>query len=135
MVCARWNPTITDPMLREALTALEESGAQDSNVLVVRVPGAFELPAAARALAESGRFDGLIALAAIVRGETTHHDVLAHAVGSALADLTGRTGIPIGFGVLTCETMEQARARIAKGREAAEAAVEMANLRRALGEL
>jgi len=74
----------------------------------------------------------LIALAAIVRGETTHHEVLGHAVASALASLSVETGLPIGFGVLTCDTMEQARRRSEKGVEAAEAAIEMANLRRHL---
>ena len=71
-------------------------------------------------------------LAAIVRGETTHHEVLAHAVAGALAALSAETGLPIGFGVLTCDTMEQARRRVGKGAEAVEAAVELANLRRAL---
>ena len=75
----------------------------------------------------------MIALAAIVRGETTHHEVLGHSVASALAALAVASGVPIGFGVLTCETMEQARERTDKGVEAAEAAIEMANLRRSLG--
>jgi 6,7-dimethyl-8-ribityllumazine synthase len=99
-------------------------------VTVVRVPGAFELPAAARAVA--GRSDALVALGAIVRGETTHHEVLAHAVAGALAGLSADSGVPIGFGLLTCDTMDQARSRTGKGAEAAEAAITMANLRRAL---
>jgi 6,7-dimethyl-8-ribityllumazine synthase len=74
----------------------------------------------------------VIALGAIVRGETTHHEVLGHAVASALAALSAETGLPIGFGLLTCDTMEQARSRVSKGAEAVEAAIEMANLRRAL---
>ncbi len=74
----------------------------------------------------------MIALAAIVKGETTHHEVLGHAVASALAGLSVDTGLPIGFGLLTCDTMEQARRRSEKGVEAAEAAIEMANLRRQL---
>lgn len=133
VVCARWNPTVTRLLLDSALVALERRGARAQNVTVVRVPGAFELPAAARALIDGGRLDAVIVLGAIVRGETTHHEVLAHAVAGALADLAERTGVPIGFGLLTCETMEQARARAAKGTEAAEAAIEMASLRRALG--
>jgi 6,7-dimethyl-8-ribityllumazine synthase len=133
IVCARWNPTVTDAMLRSALDALSRHGAAPANVTVVRVPGAFELPAAARALIRSRRCDALAILAAIVKGETTHHEVLAHAVAGALAALSAETGQPIGFGVLTCDTMEQARRRVAKGAEAVEAALEVANLRRRLG--
>jgi 6,7-dimethyl-8-ribityllumazine synthase len=132
ILCARWNPTVTDALLRSALEALEARGARAEDSLVVRVPGAFELPAAARALLESEKPDALVALGAIVRGETTHHDVLGHAVASALAALSAETGVPIGFGLLTCDTMEQAQSRVSKGAEAAEAAVEMANLRRRL---
>ncbi len=131
IVCARWNPTVTEAMLASALEALREHGAGDGDVTVVRVPGAFELPAAARALLRR-RCDALVVLAAVVRGETTHHEVLAHAVAGALAALSAETGAPIGFGVLTCDTMEQARRRVSKGAEAAESAVEVANLRRAL---
>jgi 6,7-dimethyl-8-ribityllumazine synthase len=132
VVCARWNPTVTDAMLASARDALERHGARAEDVLVVRVPGAFELPAAVRALHESGAPDAVIALGAIVRGETTHHEVLGHAVASALAALSAETGLPIGFGLLTCDTMEQAKSRVSKGAEAVEAAIEMANLRRAL---
>lgn len=132
VVCARWNPTVTEALLSAALSALERRGALQEDVTVVRVPGAFELPSAVRALLDAGRFDAIVAVGAIVRGETTHHDVLAQAVAGALADLTARTGVPIGFGLLTCDTMEQARVRAAKGTEAAEAAIEMASLRRVL---
>jgi 6,7-dimethyl-8-ribityllumazine synthase len=134
VVCARWNPTITDGLLASALRALEERGAQPRNVTVVRVPGAFELPAAVRMALAARDCDAVVALAAIVRGETTHHEVLGLAVGQALAALSADTGRPIGFGLLTCDTMEQARARTAKGAEAADAAVEMANLKRRMGE-
>lgn len=132
ILCARWNPTVTDALLRAALETLEARGARAEDSLVVRVPGAFELPAAARAILESEKPDALVALGAIVRGETAHHDVLGHAVASALAALSAETGVPIGFGLLTCNTMEQARSRVSKGAEAAEAAIEMANLRRGL---
>jgi 6,7-dimethyl-8-ribityllumazine synthase len=132
VICSRWNPTVTDALLRSALAALEQRGARSEDVEVIRVPGAFELPAAAHAaLAGPRKPDAVIALGAIVRGETTHHEVLGHAVASALAALSSR-GCPIGFGLLTCDTMEQARARTGKGREAAEAAIEMARLTRAL---
>ncbi len=131
VLCARWNPTITDALLATALETLERCGASGSDVRVVHVPGAFELPAAARAaLSESKKPDALIVLGAIVKGETTHHDVLGHAVAGALAALSAETGHPIGFGLLTCDTMDQARKRSGKGAEAAEAAVVMANLRR-----
>lgn len=130
VLCARWNPTVTDALLASALESLASHGARGEDVCVVRVPGAFELAAGAREVIESEKPNAVVALGAIVRGETTHHDVLAHAVAGALAVLSADTGIPIGFGLLTCDTMEQARERVAKGAEAAEAAVEMANLRR-----
>lgn len=132
IVCSRWNPTVTDAMLAAALGTLERHGARPEKCVIVRVPGAFELAAAARALLERQKADAVIALAAIVRGETSHHEVLANAVASALAALSASTGVPVGFGVLTCDTMDQARARASKGAEAAEAAIEMANLRRDL---
>ena len=132
VVCARWNPTVTDALLATALETLKRRGAREQDVSIARVPGAFELPAGAKALADAAKPHALIALAAIVRGETTHHEVLGHAVASALASLSVETGLPIGFGVLTCDTMEQARRRSEKGVEAAEAAIEMANLRRNL---
>jgi 6,7-dimethyl-8-ribityllumazine synthase len=115
VVCSRWNPTVTEGLLASCLATL-----------------AFELPSAARALIQRRRFDALVALGAIVRGETTHNEVLAHAVAGALAHLSADSGVPIGFGLLTCDTMEQARSRTEKGAEAAEAAIEMAALRRAL---
>ena len=130
IVCARWNPTITDAMLEYALDTLRRRGARAADVVVARVPGAFEVPAGAKALLDSGKFHALIALAAIVRGETSHHEVLGHSVAAALASLSVASEAAIGFGILTCETMEQARSRTEKGVEAAEAAIEMANLRR-----
>ncbi|HEY7573801.1 MAG TPA: 6,7-dimethyl-8-ribityllumazine synthase [Thermoanaerobaculia bacterium] len=132
IVCARWNPTVTDAMLAAALDTLRRRGARESSVTVVRVPGAFEVPSGARALLDAGKYAAVIALAAIVRGDTTHHEVLGHSVAAALAELSVASGVPIGFGILTCDTMEQARQRTGKGVEAAEAAIEMANLRRHL---
>jgi 6,7-dimethyl-8-ribityllumazine synthase len=129
IVCARWNPAVTEAMLRRALETLRRRGATESSITIARVPGAFEVPSGARALLDSGRYEALIALAAIVRGDTSHHEVLGHSVAAALATLAIESGVPIGFGVLTCDTMEQARKRTAKGIEAAEAAIEMANLR------
>ncbi|HEV8232380.1 MAG TPA: 6,7-dimethyl-8-ribityllumazine synthase [Thermoanaerobaculia bacterium] len=132
ILCARWNPTVSEALLASALEVLERNGARAEDAVLVRVPGAFELPAAARAVLDSEKPDALIAVGAIVRGETSHHEVLGHAVANALAALSAETGIPIGFGLLTCDTMEQARSRVSKGAEAAEAAIEMANLRRRL---
>jgi 6,7-dimethyl-8-ribityllumazine synthase len=134
IVVSRWNATVTEPLLASALETLERLGAREPDVRIVRVPGAFELPAAAKALIGSRRrpLDAVIVLGAIVRGETTHHEVLGHAVAAALSCLSADTGVPVGFGLLTCDTMEQARARSGKGAEAAEAAVSMANLRRGL---
>jgi 6,7-dimethyl-8-ribityllumazine synthase len=128
VVCSRWNPTITEGLLRSALEALRRHGARAQDIEVVRVPGAFELAAAAKIAAR--RADAVVALGAIIKGETNHHDVLAHAVAVALANLSVSGGLPIGFGLLTCDSMEQARARLEKGAEAALAAVEIANLRR-----
>lgn len=133
LLCARWNPTVTDSLLSSALGALERLGARSQDALLVRVPGAFELPAAARTLVRTENPDAVVALGAIVRGETSHYEVLGNAVATALATLSAETGVPIGFGLLTCETMEQARNRVGKGAEAVEAAVEMASLRRRLG--
>jgi 6,7-dimethyl-8-ribityllumazine synthase len=132
VVCARWNPTITDALLASSLEALRIHGARAAAVTVARVPGAFEVPAGARTLLDTGKFHALIALAAIVRGDTTHHEVLGNSVATALASLSVESGVPIGFGVLTCDTMDQARERTDKGAEAVEAAIEMANLRRHL---
>jgi 6,7-dimethyl-8-ribityllumazine synthase len=129
---ARWNPTITQALLASALESLERCGARAGDVSIVKVAGAFELPAAVRALMRAGRTDAVIVLGAIIKGETRHDEVLGHAVATALAGLSAETGIPIGFGLLTCETVEQARARSGKGTEAVEAAVEMANVRRRL---
>lgn len=130
VISSRWNPSVTEALLASALSALESGGARQQDVEVIRVPGAFELPAASALAARSvPPPDAIVALGAIVRGETTHHEVLAHAVASALALLSTQV-CPIGFGLLTCDSIEQALARSSKGREAAEAAIEMANLRR-----
>lgn len=132
LLCSRWNPTITDRLLESALGTLRRRGASEADISVVKVPGAFELPVAARMAIAANGSDAIIALGAIIAGETSHHEVLGHAVASALANLSVETGRPIGFGLLTCDTMAQARERADKGAEAAEAAIEMANLKRRL---
>jgi 6,7-dimethyl-8-ribityllumazine synthase len=138
IVRARFNPVVTDGLLEGARTALEEMGAGTRDVLVVDVPGAFELPVAARTAARSGRFDAVVALGAVIRGDTDHYEHIARETASGLARVALRTGVPVGFGVLTVEREEQALARAAvgpenKGGEAARAAVATVHALRALG--
>jgi 6,7-dimethyl-8-ribityllumazine synthase len=136
VITASWHAPITDALLAGALQALEDLDVVAPTT--VRVPGAFELPVAATQLARSG-LDALVCLGTIIRGETAHFDVLCHAVAIGLTEVTTRTGVPIGFGVLTCDDAEQAaqRARAGGGRankgyDAAWAAVATAsNLRSA----
>ncbi len=135
VIVSRFNETVTGSLRDAATAALEEAGA--SNVQVLSVPGAFEIPQAARAAAESGRFDAIVCLGCVIRGETPHFEYIASAVAHGITDAAGDTGIPMAFGVLTTDTMEQATARSGpgpdnKGREAAAAAIEMAALYRSL---
>ena len=137
VIVSRFNETVTGSLRAAAVAALEEAGAADANVQVLTVPGAFEIPQAARVAAESARFDAIICLGCIIRGETPHFDYLASAVAHGITDAAGDTGIPMAFGVLTTDTVEQATARSGpgadnKGREAAAAAIEMAALCRAM---
>lgn len=137
IVRSRFNPAVTDGLLEGARQALVEMGAGRSAVEVVDVPGAFELPVAARAAARSGRFDAVIAIGAVIRGETDHYEHIAREAASGLARVALRTGVPVGFGVLTVEREEQALARAAagpgnKGGEAARAAVATVHALRAL---
>ncbi len=133
LVVSRFNSFITERLLSGALDALEAAGAPEENIQVVRVPGSFEIPLAAKKLAESARADAVIAIGCVLRGETAHFDYIASEVarGVQLAQLD--TGVPIIFCVLTCDTLEQAIDRAGlkggnKGHEAGVAAVEMANL-------
>ncbi len=128
VVAARWHAQVTDALLANAVTALEECGVD--RVAVVRVPGAFELPVAAARLAGAG-YDAVVCLGVVVRGGTPHFDYVCQAATSGCTDVAVRTGVPIGFGVLTCDTDAQAFERSGlpgssenKGREAALAAVE-----------
>jgi 6,7-dimethyl-8-ribityllumazine synthase len=137
VVVSRFNEAVTRSLLQGALDCLARCGAARDDVEVVWVPGSWEIPLAARALAGSGRFQGIVALGALIQGETSHFDVLAQSVGRALSRVGVETGVPIGFGVLTTYTMEQAVERASaeggnKGWEAAQAAVEMADLLAAL---
>jgi 6,7-dimethyl-8-ribityllumazine synthase len=128
IVRSLFNAAVTDGLLDGARQALAEMGAGTQAVTVVDVPGAFELPLAARAAARSGRFDAVVALGAVIRGETDHYEHIAREAASGLARVARQSGVPVGFGVLTVEREEQALARSApgpenKGGEAARAAV------------
>jgi 6,7-dimethyl-8-ribityllumazine synthase len=137
LVVSRFNSFITDRLLAGAVDALEASGADAENIVVVHVPGSFEIPLTAKKLAEGGRTDAVIAIGCILRGETAHFDYVASEVarGVQLAQLD--TGVPVIFCVLTCDTLEQAIDRAGlksgnKGYDAGLAAIEMANLAKQL---
>jgi 6,7-dimethyl-8-ribityllumazine synthase len=137
IVVARWNAVITDRLLEGALDALLRSGAQRAHIEVVRVPGSWEIPAAARTLANRGDLDAVITLGCLLRGETAHYEAIYNEVARGIGQSQQETGIPHSFGVLTCETLEQALNRAGikagnKGFEAALAAIEMVSLRRKL---
>ena len=131
MICARWNPTVTEALLASALDSLASHSAREEDVFVVRVPGAFELPVAAREAIESEKPSALIALGAIVRGETSHHDVLGpRGRGRSRAALGGNRSPDRFRAAHLRDDGAGARPGVDKGAEAAEAAIEMANLRR-----
>jgi 6,7-dimethyl-8-ribityllumazine synthase len=137
VVVARWNAVITERLLEGALDAFLRSGAKRSEIEVVRVPGAWEVPAAARTLANLGKVDAIVALGCLIRGQTAHYEAIYNEVARGIGQSQQETGIPHGFGVLTCETLEQALNRAGikagnKGFEAAIAAIEMVSLRRKL---
>jgi 6,7-dimethyl-8-ribityllumazine synthase len=144
IVVARWNAVITDRLLEGALDALLRSGARRGDIEIVRVPGAWEIPAAARMLAnravQGGRaLDAIVTLGCLLRGETAHYEAIYNEVSRGIGQSQQETGIPHAFGVLTCETLEQALNRAGikagnKGFEAASAAIEMVSLQRKLSE-
>ena len=126
VVAARYNQEIVDALLEGALATLKEHGARAEPVL--SVPGSFEIPMAAQALADKGDVDAVICLGCVIKGETAHFEHVAEAAAKGILDVALESGVPCVFGVLTTYTEEQARARKDKGREAAETAIEMANL-------
>jgi 6,7-dimethyl-8-ribityllumazine synthase len=137
IVVARWNAVITDRLLQGALDGLLRSGATRAEIQIVRVPGAWEIPAAARTLAESKSVDAIITLGCLLRGETAHYEAIYTEVARGIGQSQQETGVPHSFGVLTCETLEQALDRAGvkagnKGFEAAIAAIEMAAVTRKL---
>jgi 6,7-dimethyl-8-ribityllumazine synthase len=134
---SRWNEFITRRLLEGALDCLRMHGVDDDAVTVVVYPGAFELPLVVRRLAESGAYDAVIALGAVIRGATPHFEYVAGNAASGVASIALETGVPCAFGVLTTDTVEQAVERAGtkagnKGWESAQAAIEMVNLLRAI---
>ena len=137
IVVARWNAVITDRLLQGSLDALHRSGCTKSDITIVRVPGAWEIPSAARTLAETKQYAGIITLGVLLRGETAHYEAIYTEVARGIGQSQQETGVPHAFGVLTCETLEQALDRAGvkagnKGFEAAIAAIEMVSIHRKL---
>jgi 6,7-dimethyl-8-ribityllumazine synthase len=138
IVVSRFNEFITERLLRSAYDGLVRCGTKEENIAIVRVPGAFEIPSAARTLAESGKWHAIICLGCLLRGDTAHYDVIVNEVARGIGQSAQETGVPHAFGVLTCDTLEQAIDRAGlklgnKGLEAALTAIEMANLQRRVG--
>jgi 6,7-dimethyl-8-ribityllumazine synthase len=137
ILAARFNDFVVEPLVRGAFDALKRHGATEKQIEIVRVPGAFDMPIVARKLALSRRYEALIALGAVIRGQTPHFDYVAGECASGMARIALETGVPIAFGVLTTDTVEQAIDRAGgkagnKGADAALTALEMANLMRRL---
>ena len=137
ILAARFNDFVVEPLVRGALDALKRHGATEKQIEIVRVPGAFDMPIVARKLALSRRYEALIALGAVIRGQTPHFDFVAGECASGIARIALESGVPIAFGVLTTDTVEQAIDRAGgkagnKGADAALTALEMANLLRRL---
>lgn len=135
IVAGRWNDAIVSRLIKGARSALAELSADTDAVDIFRVPGAFEIPLCALKAAESGRFDAVICLGVIIRGETPHFDFIAGEAARGITDASLKTGVPLLFGVITADNIDQANARAGersgnKGFEAATAAVELANLYR-----
>lgn len=133
IVMARFNKEVGEGLLSGCIESLRKHGVADDEVLLVSVPGALELPLALQRLAQTGRFHALVALGAVIRGETYHFEVVSNESASGIMSVQLETGIPIANGVLTTENDEQAEVRMAvKGAECAQAAIEMANLLRSV---
>lgn len=137
IIVGRFNSFITDRLLAGALDALKRTGCPEENIEIVKVPGSWEMPVVARELARAKHYDAIIALGAVIRGETPHFEYVAAEAARGLAQVAAETGVPVGFGVLTCNTVEQAVDRAGaksgnKGFDAATSAIEMANLMRRL---
>ena len=135
VVLSRFNPEIGERLLEGALRALREAKVRDDDVLVVTVPGALETPLALQRLAQTGDYDALVALGAVVRGETYHFEIVANESASGISSVVLQFGIPVGNGILTTDTEQQALARAdGKGYDAVQAALELATLLEAIDE-
>jgi len=137
LIASRWNDVVTSRLVEGALDGLTRHGGDPSHITLVKVPGSFELPQVAARLAAAGRYDAVVALGCLIRGETAHFDLLAAEAAKGLAHAAVSSGLPVIFGVLTCDTMEQALDRAGgkagnKGWDAAVAAIEMVSLYRRL---
>ena len=138
VVVSKYNDFVTDRLQTGALAALAAAGADSADITIVRVPGAFEIPTAARHAAQTGRFDAIVCLGCLIRGATPHFEYISSAVSLGLTEASGATGVPMAFGVLTTNSVEEALERAGegsgnKGWEAAAAAVEMATLLAKIG--
>jgi len=137
IVVSRFNAFITERLLQGALDGLRRMGARPADIEIMRVPGSFEIPLGARSLAESGKFDAVICLGCLLRGDTAHYDVIVNECARGIGQSAQETGVPHAFGVLTCDTLEQAIDRAGlkmgnKGFDAAMAAVEMSEVKRSV---
>ncbi|HVA55685.1 MAG TPA: 6,7-dimethyl-8-ribityllumazine synthase [Gammaproteobacteria bacterium] len=138
IVAAWFNAVVVDKLVSGALETLHAQGVRDESLTLVRVPGAFEIPLAVKKLADSGQYVAVIALGAVIRGETPHFDFVAGECARGISQVALDSGVPVAFGVLTCDTLEQALARAGgsagnKGADAALAALQMASVLRKLG--
>ena len=138
IIAARFNAVVVDRLVDGATEGLKRHGVAEANIDLVRVPGSYEIPLIAQKLGTSGKYVAVICLGAVVRGDTDHYDYVAGGAANGIANAALNTGVPIIFGILTCETMEQAMNRAGgkagnKGFEAAVTAIEMANLLKKLG--
>ena len=138
IVVSRWNGQVTGNLEKGAVAALEDKGISADNISVYRVPGAFELPIAAKKIAAAGKVDGIIALGCVIRGDTPHFDYVCAECTRGIGQVGLDTGVPVGFGLLTCDTLDQALARSGdnpenKGEEAALTVLEMVSLLRRIG--
>jgi 6,7-dimethyl-8-ribityllumazine synthase len=133
IIAARFNDLIVSALLAGAIDAFKRHGVSDDRIDVIRVPGAFEIPCVARRIVKTGTYAGVVTLGCVIRGDTDHYDHVAGSATSGIASVAAEATIPVIFGVLTCDTLEQAQHRAGgktgnKGFEAAVTAIEMANL-------
>lgn len=138
VIAARFNSVVVDRLLEGAVSGLKRHGVPEANIDVVHVPGSYEIPLIAQKLGKSNKYAAIVCLGAVIRGDTDHYDYVAGAAANGIANAALNSGVPVIFGILTCDTMEQAVNRAGgkagnKGYEAAVTAIEMANLLRKLG--